>query len=157
MISKYWVCFTSLALGSLKVEAKLTPSNGSCGIPFTTRGGVIPITSYRVGTTSFTCKNCERGALSALILAGQRIANGLRVPPKCAAINLVDLYGELPAQPHAAWYMFSTLGPPKASSPPSVSNTLICCSVVVGMPFCANSSLIEPFCPSADEPLSPQM
>src|SRR5580692_376751 len=78
MISKYCVCFTSLALGSLNVAAKLTPSNGSCRIPFTTRGGVIPITSYSVGTTSFTCKNCARGVLSGLILAGQRIAIGLR-------------------------------------------------------------------------------
>src|SRR5271154_529677 len=102
MISKYCVCLTSLAFGSLNVDAKLTPSNASCGIPFTTRGGVIPITSYSVGTTSITCKNCGRGVGSALIFAGQRIASGLRVPPKCAAISLVDLYGELPAQPHPA-------------------------------------------------------
>ena len=33
----------------------------------------------------------------------------------------------------------------------------MCCSTVVGMPFCASSSLIVPFWPSAEEPLSPQM
>ena len=31
MISKYWVFFTSSAFGSLKVLAKLTPSNGLAG------------------------------------------------------------------------------------------------------------------------------
>jgi hypothetical protein len=30
-------------------------------------------------------------------------------------------------------------------------------STLVGMPFCASSSLIVPFCPSPDDPLSPQM
>ena len=33
----------------------------------------------------------------------------------------------------------------------------MCMSVVDGMPFCASSSLIVPFWPSPDEPLSPQM
>jgi hypothetical protein len=28
---------------------------------------------------------------------------------------------------------------------------------VEGMPFCASNSLTVPFCPSAEEPLSPQM
>src|SRR5271154_4196481 len=102
IISKYCVCFTSGAFGLLNVETKLTPSIGVCVKPFTTLGGVIPIASYSVGTTSLTCKNCVRGVLSAFIFAGQRIASGLRVPPKCAAISLVDLYGELPAQAHPA-------------------------------------------------------
>ena len=29
--------------------------------------------------------------------------------------------------------------------------------MVVGMPFCDNSSLIVPFAPSPEDPLSPQM
>ena len=33
----------------------------------------------------------------------------------------------------------------------------MCMSTVVGMPFWASSSLIVPFWPSPDEPLSPQM
>ena len=33
----------------------------------------------------------------------------------------------------------------------------MCCFMVVGIPFCANSLLMLPFCPSADEPLSPHM
>jgi len=33
----------------------------------------------------------------------------------------------------------------------------MCMSTLVGMPFCASSSLIVPFCPSPDDPLSPQM
>jgi hypothetical protein len=32
----------------------------------------------------------------------------------------------------------------------------MCIAIGVGMPFCANSSLMLPFCPSADEPLSLQ-
>src|SRR6202044_1451544 len=105
MISKYWVCFTSGAFALVNVETKLTPSNGVCGKPLTTFGGVMPIASYSVGTTSLTWRNCERGVGSALIFAGQRTAIGLRVPPKCAATSLVDLYGLLPAQAHPAGYM----------------------------------------------------
>jgi hypothetical protein len=45
MISKYWVCLTSLALAWLKVLVKLTPSKGSWGMPLTTRGAVMPTRS----------------------------------------------------------------------------------------------------------------
>ena len=101
--------------------------------------------------------NCGRGVASGLIFAGHDTAIGLRVPPKCAATSLVDLYGVLPAQAQPAWYMLSVFGEPRTSSPPRSFSALMCCSIVVGMPFCASSSLIVPFWPSADEPLSPQM
>ncbi len=98
-----------------------------------------------------------RGVASGLIFAGQRTAIGLRVPPKCDASSLVPLYGVLPAQAQPAWYMLSVFGEPSTSSPPRSSSASMCCSTVVGMPFCASSSLIVPFWPSAEEPLSPQM
>jgi hypothetical protein len=79
-----------------------------------------------------------------LILAGQRTAIGLRVPPKCEAGSLVPLYGVLPAQAHPAWYMLSALGEPSASRPPSSASAAICCLTVLGMPFCASNSLIVP-------------
>ncbi len=110
-----------------------------------------------VGTTSLQWWNWARGVASGLILAGQRTAIGFRVPPKCEASSLVPLYGVLPAHPQPAWYWFSTFGVPSTSRPPSSSRALMCMSMVVGMPFWASSSLIVPFCPSADEPLSPQM
>src|SRR5579863_5198548 len=110
-----------------------------------------------VGTTSLQWWNCGRGAASGLILDGQRIAMGLRVPPKCEASNFVPLYGVLPAQAQAPWYWLSVLGEPSASRPPSSSSAWICCLTVVGIPFCASSSLIVPFWPSDDDPLSPQM
>ena len=88
---------------------------------------------------------------------GHDTAIGCRVPPKWAATTLVDLYGVLPAQAQPAWYMLSVFGDPRTASPPRSSSALMCCSTVDGMPFWAISSLIDPFCPSADEPLSPQM
>ena len=69
----------------------------------------------------------------------------------------MPLYGVLPAQAHPAWYMLSTLGEPRRSSPPISSSAWMCMSTVVGMPFWASSSLIVPFWPSPDDPLSPQM
>jgi len=42
--------------------------------------------------------------------------------------------------------MLSVLGEPNTGRPPSLSSALICCGVVVGMPFWASSSLIVPFC-----------
>jgi hypothetical protein len=42
---EYWVFLTSLALASLNVLAKLTPSNGPWVKPLTTRGGVMPTMS----------------------------------------------------------------------------------------------------------------
>ena len=42
MISKYCVRLRSLAFASSNVYAMLMPSIGSCGMPLTTRGGVIP-------------------------------------------------------------------------------------------------------------------
>ena len=33
----------------------------------------------------------------------------------------------------------------------------MCCEILVGIPFCASCSLMVPFRPSDDEPLSPQM
>jgi hypothetical protein len=45
MISKYWVSRRPSAFASSKVYAKLTPSIGPCGMPFTTLGGVMPSTS----------------------------------------------------------------------------------------------------------------
>ena len=106
---------------------------------------------------SITWWNCGRGVASGLMDFGQEIAIGWRVPPKCAATSFVDRYGVLPAHAHPAWYMLSVFGEPSASSPPSSSSALMCCAIVVGMPFCASSSLIVPFCPSAELPLSPQM
>ena len=82
---------------------------------------------------------------------------GLRVPPKCEATSLVCWNGVFPAQAQPAWYMLSVLGPPSASRPPSLSSAAICCSMVLGMLFCASSSLMVPFWPSALEPLSPKM
>ena len=38
-----------------------------------------------------------------------------------------------------------------------MSSASICWAIVLGIWFCARSSLIVPFCPSALEPLSPQM
>ncbi len=38
-----------------------------------------------------------------------------------------------------------------------LSSALMCCLTVVGMPFCASNSLMVPFWPSDEEPLSPQM
>ena len=89
--------------------------------------------------------------------AGHEIAIGLRVPPKCDATSLVWWNGVLPAHAQPAWYMLSIFGPPSASRPPSPSSAAICCSIVFGILFCASSSLIVPFWPSALEPLSPKM
>ena len=72
-------------------------------------------------------------------------------------MSLVPWYGVLPAQAHPAWYMLSVLGPPSASSPPSSFSALMCCEILVGIPFCASCSLMVPFRPSDEEPLSPQM
>src|SRR5947209_1560070 len=117
----------------------------------------MPTTSYRVGAMSLTWWNWLRGVGSGLIIAGQRTAIGLRVPPKCDAISLVPLYGALPAHAQPAWYMLSVLGEPSTPSPPRDSTALMCWSMVLGMPFCASSSLIVPAWPSAEAPLSPQM
>jgi hypothetical protein len=106
---------------------------------------------------SFTWWNCERGVLSAVIRAGQEIAIGLRVPPKCEATCFVCRNGVSPAQAQPAWYMLSTFGPPSASRPPSLFSASSCCSTVLGMLFWASSSLMLPRCPSALEPLSPKM
>jgi hypothetical protein len=93
---------------------------------------------------SLTWLNCDRGVPSCLILAGQETTIGLRVPPKSEAISLVYLNGVLPAQAKPALYMLSVAGDPKASSPPRRSSAAICCSVVLGMLFCARSSLMVP-------------
>ena len=82
---------------------------------------------------------------------------GLSVPPKCEATSLVYLNGVSPAHAQPAWYMLSTLGPPRASNPPILFSASICCAMVLGIWFCASNSLMVPFCPSALEPLSPQM
>src|SRR6516164_5935196 len=110
-----------------------------------------------VGTMSLTWWNCGRGVASGLILASQRTDIGLRVPPKCEARSFVPLYGVLPAHPQPACYWLSVLGDPRTSSPPSSFSAAMCCGMVVGMLFCASNSLIVPFWPSADDPLSPQM
>ncbi len=88
---------------------------------------------------------------------GHEMTIGLRVPPKCEAISFVYWNGVLPAQAQPAWYMLSVFGPPSASRPPIFSSAASCCSTVLGMPFCASSSLIVPFWPSALAPLSPKM
>src|SRR5208337_3150868 len=93
LFSKYWVFFRPGAWASAKVYAMLTPSIGSCLNPFTSSGCLIPI--------------------------GQETTIGLRVPPKCAATSLVDRKGVLPAHAQPAWYMLSTLGEPRAGSPPT--------------------------------------
>ena len=69
----------------------------------------------------------------------------------------MPLYGVLPAHAQPAWYWLSTFGVPSTSRPPSSSSAWMCMSTVVGMPFWASSSLIVPFWPSPEEPLSPQM
>ena len=69
----------------------------------------------------------------------------------------MPLYGVLPAQAQPAWYMLSVLGVPSTVEPAQLVQRVDVLSTVVGMPFWAISSLIVPFCPSADEPLSPQM
>ena len=101
--------------------------------------------------------NWVRGVASGVIFAGQRIAIGLRVPPRCEASSFSPLYGVLPAHAQAAWYWLSTLGEPSTSRPPISFRALMCMSTVEGMPFCDSSSLTVPFWPSPDEPLSPQM
>ncbi len=103
------------------------------------------------------CTNCDRGVESGVIRAGQRTANGLRVPPRWEASSFIPLYGVLPAQAHPAWYMLSALAVPRASRPPISFIAWMCICTVDGMPFWASSSLIVPFCPSPDDPLSPQM
>jgi hypothetical protein len=74
-----------------------------------------------------------------------------------AATSLVDRNGVLPAHAQPAWYMLSVLAVPSASRPPIFSSAASCCSIVFGIPFCASSSLIVPFWPSAEAPLSPQI
>ena len=113
--------------------------------------------SYSVGAMSFTWWNCARGAGSGLMPLGHEMTIGLRVPPKCEATSLVWWNGVLPAQAQPAWYMLSVFGEPRASRPPIFSRAAICCSTVFGMPFCASSSLMVPFWPSALAPLSPKM
>ena len=98
-----------------------------------------------------------RGVASGAIFAGQRTAIGLRVPPRSEASSFIPGTGVLPAHAQPAWYWLSTLGVPSRSSPPISSRVLMCMSTVVGMPFWASSSLIVPFWPSPEEPLSPQM
>jgi hypothetical protein len=51
---------------------------------------------------SFTWWNCDLGVLFGLIRAGQETAIGLRVPPKCEAINFVYWKGVSPAQAQPA-------------------------------------------------------
>ena len=106
---------------------------------------------------SLTCENCARGVRSGLMPLGHEMTIGLRVPPKCEATSLVWRNGVLPAQAQPAWYMLSVLGLPSASRPPIFSSAASCCSTVFGMPFCASSSLMVPFWPSALAPLSPKM
>src|SRR6185436_19859164 len=48
-------------------------------------GGVMPVSSYSVGTRSMTCVNCDRSPPRSLILAGHDTIIGLRVPPKWLA------------------------------------------------------------------------
>ena len=74
---------------------------------------------------SLTWWNCDRGVLSGLIPLGQETTIGLRVPPKCAATSLVDRNGVLPAHAQPAWYMLSTLGQPRAGSPPTFVSAAI--------------------------------
>ena len=66
---------------------------------------------------------------------GQRIASGLRVPPRCDASSFTPLYGVLPAQPQPEWYWLSVFGEPRTSRPPSCSRASMCIRGVVGMPF----------------------
>src|SRR3954468_406711 len=105
---------------------------------------------------SMTWWNCGRGVASGLIFAGHETAIGWGGPPQGAATSLVDLYGVPPAHAQPAWNMLSVFGEPSTGRPPRPSRALMCCWMVVGMRFGATISLIVPFWPSADEPLSPQ-
>ena len=103
---------------------------------------------------SFTWWNCVRVAASGLMAFGQDTASGVRVPPKCEATSLVAWYGVLPAHAQPAWYMLSALLVPRTSRPPSSFSARMWSLTSLGMPFCAKSSLMVPFWPSAEEPLS---
>ncbi len=105
---------------------------------------------------SLQCRNC---------VAGRRVGLDLRRPAdRHRVARAAEMRGE---QLHAlvrraagpgpaAWYMLSVLGEPSTSRPPSSSSASMCCRTVVGMPFCASSSLIVPFWPSAESRCRPR-
>src|SRR5262249_37872210 len=111
-ISKYCVVRRPLAFASSKVYAKLIPSIGFGGVPLSTFGGVMPITSYRVGTISTVWRNCSRRPPLSLIRAGHETTIGLRVPPKWLATCLVHWNGVFIACAHAEGKWLKYFGPP---------------------------------------------
>ena len=67
----------------------LTPSMGSCRMPFTDSGCGSPAASSTVGAMSITWANCERISPFALMPLGQCTTVPFRVPPQCEATCLV--------------------------------------------------------------------
>jgi len=102
MVSKYCWVWCSGAAGSVSESAKLTPWKGSCSIPSTWEGAGMPAKSRIVGPMSITWVKCGRSAPVPVIMAGQWMTIGLRVPPRCEPTCLPHLNGVLPAHAHAA-------------------------------------------------------
>ena len=92
-ISKYWVSCRSAAPASSKLYSMLTPSIGTCWMPFTKLGWGSLAASRTVGATSMTWWNWLRTSPFASIPPGQWTMVPLRVPPKCEATCLVHWYG----------------------------------------------------------------
>ncbi|MCY1298826.1 hypothetical protein D9M69_456580 [compost metagenome] len=128
----------------------LMPSMGFCGTPLSVLGASMPAASRMVGTMSVTEWNWLRRPPLSLILAGQEMTSGLRVPPKCEATCLVHWNGVFMAwaQPAGKWL--------KCFGPPSSSITLrLLCQVSI-TPLKIENSLVRPSIPpSAEAPLSP--
>ena len=75
----------------------LTPSIGSCTVPFTLFGSGRLAASSTVGATSITWWNCERTSPFAVTRFGQYTTMPLRVPPKFDATCFVHMNGVSPA------------------------------------------------------------
>ena len=84
-------------------------------------------------------------------------AIGLRVPPKWEAMSLVALIRRAAGPGPAGMVHVVGLGRAERIEPAEFFERREMLRIVVGMPFCASNSLMVPFWPSAEEPLSPQM
>ena len=110
-----------------------------------------------VGTRSLQWWNCGRGVASGWILAGQRTAIGLRVPPRCEASSFSALVRRAAGPGPAGVVLVVGLRRPEHIEAAEFVERVDVLLDGLGIPFWASNSLIVPFWPSPEEPLSPQM
>ena len=102
MVSKYCCVRCSGAAPSVSDARNDVPCIGSCSMPSTVSGSVMPAMSRIVGAMSMTWVNCGRKPRASCMPSGQCTTIGLRVPPRCEPTCLPHWNGVFPAHAHAA-------------------------------------------------------